>query len=163
MTHRTNFLVLLAACFSFGLLNAGIVHSAYAEQKHAAEEQQTDPNKVYGKVTEVIEASIYTYAEVDTGNKKVWAAGPTTPLKIGDMISFSTEMPMENFHSESLGRDFQMIYFVGGFITGKETPATKAAAPASPHDQIKQQQAADPVKGINKVEGGYTIAEIQAH
>ena len=54
MMHRTNILVLLVACFSFGQLNAGIINSAYAEQKHAAEEQQTDPNKVYGKVTEVI-------------------------------------------------------------------------------------------------------------
>jgi len=161
--HRTKLLVTLLACFSFGLLNAGIVNSAYAEQKSAKEEQQTDPNNIYGKVTDIINVTGYTYAEVDTGKKKVWAAGPTTPLEIGDMISFSKEMPMENYHSKSMEREFSVVYFISRFITDNETPVTNSAAIASPHGQIKQNQIAKPLKGIYKVEGGNTIAEIYTY
>ena len=155
MTPRTNFLLTLFSCFSFGLFSAGIINSAYAEQN-------TTPSIINGKVTDIIEASGYTYAEVDTGKKKVWAAGPNTPLKIGDMIGFSTEMPMENFHSKSMQRDFSIVYFVGGYITDKESPASKAEGMTSMHSQIKQKQVAKPVKGIHKVKDGHTIAEIHA-
>jgi hypothetical protein len=64
---------------------------------------------------------------------------------------------MQNFHSKSLGRDFPLIYFITQYDTGTEGKAT-----ATSHDQIKQQQTSKPVDGINKVEGGYTIAEIYA-
>lgn len=162
MQNRTTILTILLVCLSSGLFNTDAINSAYADQKNAQEEHNNGPAKIHGKVTDIIEASVYTYAEVDAGKKKVWAAGPTTPLKIGDMIAFSTEMPMENFHSKSMKRDFPIIYFVSAFITHKEGSTTKSAGKASPHSQIKQQQAAKPVKGINKVEGGNTIAEIYA-
>jgi hypothetical protein len=155
MICRPNFSIILLACFSLGLLNAGLINSAYAEQQISKEKQEADPRKIYGKVTDIIDASGYTYAEVDTGEKKVWAAGPTTALKTGDMVAFTKEMPMKNFHSKSIGRDFPVIYFINSFITDKETSAA-----TSPHPQIKQQQVVEAIKGINKVEGGNTIAEI---
>ncbi len=155
MRHRTNFLLILFSCFSFVLFSAGTINSAYAEQN-------TTPNTIHGKVTEILKNSGYTYAEIDTGKKKVWAAGPNTPLKIGDMIGFSTETPMENFHSKSMKRDFPIIYFVGGYITGKKSSASNAGGMASAHSQIKQKQAAKPVTGIHKVKQGHTIAEIHA-
>jgi len=145
------------ACFSLNLLNAGIINTANAAQNNTKQVQQNDLRKIYGKVTEVIDVTGYTYAEVDTGKEKVWAAGPPTPLKAGDMIAFSSQMPMQNFHSKSLGRDFPVIYFINSYITDIEASAT-----ASPHGQIKQQQISKPIKGINKIEGGNTIAEIYA-
>lgn len=163
MTHRTNSIVILLAFFSFTLTNAGIINSAYAEQKNTKENQQTTSNRIHGKVTDIIKASVYNYVEVDTGKKKVWAAGPVTPLKTGDMISFSANMPMKNFHSKSMKRDFPIIYFVNSFITDKMALKNKVATSASPHSQIKQKQAVKPVKGINKVKGGNTIAEINIH
>ena len=155
MIRHTNFSIILLACFSLSLLNAGIINTAYATQKNTKEVQQNDPRKIYGKVIDIIDVAGYTYAEVDTGKGKVWAAGPPTPLKKGDMIAFSSQMPMQNFHSKSLGRDFPIIYFINRYVTNKETSTT-----ASPHDQIKPQQIIEPIKGIDKVEGGYTIAEI---
>ena len=148
MKHRINFLVVLLVCFSFGMINL------------ASAQQKTDANEIHGKVTEILEVSGYTYAEVDTGEGKVWAAGPATPMKTGDMISFSTQMPMQNFHSKSLGRDFSIVYFIDQFITGKETATSEPAAIASPHDQIKSAQTSKTVEGIKKAEGGNTIAEI---
>lgn len=162
MMSRTNFAIILLTCFSLGLFN-----TVYAAQDNTKESQQNDPQQISGKVTEVIEIAGYTYAEVDTGKEKIWAAGPVTPLKTGDMISFSTKMPMQNFHSKALGRDFPVIYFINRYITGKDVSATPSVAKsattpitASAHGEIKAEAEIKPVKGINKVEGGNTIAEI---
>lgn len=71
---------------------------------------------VFGKITQVIAAAGYTYVEIDTGDGKVWAAGPETSLKVGDRTGFDTNMPMANFHSKSLNRDFPVIYFVNAYL-----------------------------------------------
>ena len=111
-----------------------------------------------GAVIETIVTGGYTYAKVDVGGQEIWAAGPPTPMAVGDTITFSTLIPMKNFHSSSLNRDFPVLYFVDGFSTlnsGVTTaePST-AAAPAAP--------VAVAIGNIEKVEGGYTIAEILA-
>ena len=160
MTHRTSSIVMLITCFSLTITNAGLINSVYAEQKNTKKKQQTISNIIHGKVTEIIKASVYTYAEVDTGKKKVWAAGPVTPLKTGDMISFSTGMPMKNFHSKSMKRNFPVIYFVNSFNTTNMASKNKVAASALPHSHLKQKQVAKPIKGIKKVKGGNTISEI---
>ena len=141
---RANFSIILfaclVACMALYLLNTGIINAAYAAQKTTKEVAQNKPQKISGKVTETITAAGFTYAEVDTGKEKVWAAGPgVTPLKIGDKIAFSTEMPMQNYHSKSLGRDFPLIYFIRHYITDKETSSI-----ATPHGQIKKQQRIKP-------------------
>jgi hypothetical protein len=162
MLHRTGFLVNLLAFSLFTLLNTGIINSAYADQNNTDKIQQPAPNKIYGKVTDTIDAAGYTYAEVDTGKEKVWAAATTTPLKIGDMISFTTEMPMKNFHSNSMKRDFALVYFVSRFVTDKESLTGTATATASPHGKSEPAPAAKAVEGITKLEGGNTIAEVYA-
>ena len=109
----TKFSIILLSCFSISLLNAGIINTAYAAQKDTKEALQNDPRNIYGKVTEVISTAGYTYAEVDTGKEKIWAVAPViTPLEKGDMVAFSTEMPMKNFHSKTIERDFSIIYFI---------------------------------------------------
>jgi len=160
MLHRTGILVALLACSLFALSDTGIINFAYASQNSTGKTQQQAPGKIYGKVTDILEAAGYTYAEVDTGDKKVWAAATTTPLKIGDMIAFTTEMPMKNFHSNAMKRDFPIIYFVSGFITNNASPAGASTEMASPHGTIKTAPAAKAVEGIEKVEGGSTIAEV---
>ena len=155
MIHRTRIILTLLVFTSFGLLSTGINHSAYAGQANTKKAQLAAPGTISGKVTEIINTANYTYAEVESGNKKIWAAGPVTPLKTGDMITFSAGMPMENFRSKSMQRDFSIIYFTGRFITGKDGPHT-----AAPHAQFKKKQTPKEIKGINKVDGGNTIAEI---
>lgn len=154
MIRCSHFSIILLAGFSLSLLNAGIINQAYAAQENTKGVQQNEPGKIHGKVTDVIDVTGYTYAEVDTGKNKVWAAGPTTSLKVGDTVAFSPQMPMQNFHSKSLGRDFPIIYFINRYVTDKETSTTASVA------QAKQLQTGKPVKGINKVEGGHTISEI---
>lgn len=162
MFHRTGFFVTLLACSSFALLSTGTANSAYASQNSTDEIQQPGPSRIHGKVTDIIEAAGYTYAEVDTGKEKVWAAATTTPLKIGDSIAFTTEMPMKNFHSSSMNRDFPVIYFVSRFMTDKASLTDTTTPMASPHGNVKASPSAKAVEGIDKVEGGNTIAELYA-
>jgi thiol-disulfide isomerase/thioredoxin len=134
--RRTRYSIILLACFHVCLLNAGIVNAVYGARNNTDERLQNEPRTISGRVTDVIIAAGFTYAQVDTGKEKVWAAGPgVTPLKKGERVVFSTEMPMQNFHSKSLGRDFSVIYFIKHYITDKE-----GADAASPHVQIEQQQ-----------------------
>ena len=160
MTYRRTILVTLLACSSFIMFVSGMTSLVYAEQKMTRKKHHTEPKILSGKVTEIINVTGYTYAEVNIGKKKVWAAGPVTPLKIGDKISFSTRMPMKNFHSKSIKRDFSVLYFVGRFFTGNEKPNAGAAGKASAHAQYKPKTSSKPIKGIKKVEGGFSISEI---
>ena len=162
MKHRTNHLVTLLVCFSFGLVNTGIMNSASAEQKNEKQEQKFGMNSIYGKVTEIINVPGYTYIEVDTGKEKAWAAGPTTSLNVGDMIAFSKGFPMENFHSKAMNRDFTVLYFVDGFVSDKGTPTNKIEDTNLLHSQIIKAPIKKEIKDINKVEGGNTIAEINS-
>jgi len=119
-------------------------------------------NQIIGTVTEVINASGYTYIAIDNNGQQVWAAGPVTSLTVGDTIAFLTEMPMENFRSKALQRDFPLIYFVGRFITDDSVPASGSAPAVDPHATARTEQDRQPIEGIASVEDGYTIAEIHA-
>ena len=92
------------------------------------------------------------------GTEKVWVAGPKTTLKIGDRVTFSTQVPMENFHSKSMKRDFPIIYF----MTNKEASIANISATASPHKKSQKQAIIKPIDNMTKAEGGHTISEIQA-
>ncbi|MCW8917307.1 MAG: DNA-binding protein [Gammaproteobacteria bacterium] len=110
---------------------------------------------VNGTVAETIDAAGYTYVRVEVDGQSLWAAGPATAMATGDTISFSTLIPMRNFHSTAMNRDFAVLYFVDGF-TNLSTSGTSAAASASATAPVASTAA------IEKVDGGYTIAEALA-
>ena len=114
-------------------------------------------NSISGTVIETMNAAGYTYVRVDTGNEKVWAAGPETEIKVGDMVTITRQMPMAGYHSKSLNRDFDVLYFVGGF-TGQGVGSPHDIAHA--HTGAGSQAEAGPVLNIKKAEGGKSIAEI---
>jgi len=64
---------------------------------------------------------------------------------------------MENFHSESLNRDFPIVYFVNRFITNKNK-STKEMA--STHKRSEPKAATPLVEKIDKLKDGKTIAEV---
>jgi hypothetical protein len=104
--------------------------SGQAQEKTAPAKQPAAPapasasaNKSFsGKVVETMDAAGYTYVQVDTGKEKLWAAGPKIVVKVGDKVSITEGMPMPDYHSKSLKRDFPMIYFTGS-IEGGAAPA----------------------------------------
>ncbi len=100
-----------------------------------------------GTVAETMNAGSYTYVRVTSGSRELWAATSQFPVAVGDRVSVPLESPMQNFHSQSLNRDFPLIYFAshidregapmaGGSPHGSAAPgvaaATAVAEPIAP-------------------------------
>lgn len=114
-------------------------------------------NTYTGAVIETMNSGGYTYVHIDTGKEKVWAAGPAAVIKVGDKVTITRQMPMANYHSNSLNRNFAVLYFVGGF-NGEGVGAPHSLKQA--HAGAGGQAQAGPVPNIKKAEGGKSIAEI---
>jgi len=120
---------------------------------------------LYGRVVETMDSGGYTYVQLDTGSSKVWAAGPVTPVKKGDPVRISSGMPMKNFHSKTLKRDFDLLYFSNEIkvasqkdeMTAMPPRQDKMAALPPHHDKAKTKVSADKLK---RAKNGKTIAEI---
>jgi hypothetical protein len=116
-----------------------------------------------GKVTETMDAAGYTYVQVDTGTETFWAAAPQFAVKVGDDVVVPEGMPMPDYHSKTLDRNFDVVYFVPGvMIAGAEGMA--AAMPAEHPDMnggktVVEKTDVD-LSGITAVEGGQTVATL---
>ena len=67
---------------------------------------------VSGTVVETMDSGGYTYAKLDDGGKQVWVAGPQTSLAVGMKIGKTSGQLMPGFHSSTLNRTFDELYFV---------------------------------------------------
>lgn len=97
---------------------------AHSTAAGAAEAGRT----VVGPVLETMNASSYTYVRVQSDAGEIWAATPQFTVKVGDRVRVPLEMPMTNFHSSALGRDFPLIYFVSSIVPADGASASNAAA-----------------------------------
>jgi hypothetical protein len=70
---------------------------------------------VAGTVIETMDAGGYTYALIDQQGTKVWIAGPATKLAVGAKLGAMSGTLMTAFHSSTLNRTFDQIYFVGAY------------------------------------------------
>ncbi len=67
-----------------------------------------------GTVLETIPASTYVYIHVNGDAADQWLAAPAIELKTGSTIRWPEGMLMPNFHSKTLDRTFEKVFFVGG-------------------------------------------------
>ena len=124
------------------------------------------PGDFSGKVVETTNAASYTYVLVDTGSAKLWAAAPQFEVKPGDVVTVGGGMPMENYHSKTLNRDFAVVYFTGSVKVNDTTPGdagkTVELPPNHPSITGSVAKPAVDLSGIKKATGGKTVAEIFA-
>lgn len=118
---------------------------------------------VTGTVIETMDASSYTYVQVDTGSRSVWAAAPQFQVRVGDRVTVPTTSPMQNYRSDTLGRTFPLVYFAGNIsLAGNASRPAMATDRSSPHPT--QSRASRPsalsLAGIAKPNGGTTIGEV---
>ncbi|HUJ56992.1 MAG TPA: hypothetical protein VLX92_00710 [Kofleriaceae bacterium] len=106
---------------------------------------------ISGTVAETMDAGGYTYARLDHGGTSIWVAGPTTKLAVGTKVGKLTGTLMNGFHSDTLKRTFDKIYFVNDY--GAPAAAAAGTEPAAP--PVKVEKMAPPA-------GGKTIAEVYA-
>ncbi len=154
--------IIPAVPFIAALLLSGCGEDKQADSVTVAPPEQaitteTAPEQISGTVRETMDAGGYTYVLIESGGHEYWAASRPTPVKPGDTIGFSLRMPMNNFHSKELDRDFEVIYFVNQFITdGAET-----ASAADPHHGMSLTPTQAPVTDVEKAPGGLSIAELR--
>ncbi len=135
-----------------------------AAPQPAAPEAAAPP--IDGTVAETMDAGGYTYARLDSGAEKIWVAGPVTKLAVGMKITGARGTLMSAFHSSTLDRTFDTIYFVNAFpIAG--SPAAAAAPPNSttpslPHTRNSAETTAA-IEKVDPVAGGQTIAQVFAN
>ena len=67
-----------------------------------------------GKVLQTMDASSYTYLEVEEKGQKLWVAVMKTEVKKGAIVEFPDSPPMVNFTSKILNRTFDKIIFASG-------------------------------------------------
>jgi hypothetical protein len=130
-----------------------------------------------GKVIETMDASSYTYVLADTGSNKVWAASTKFDVKVGDTVTFAAGDPMQNYHSKTLNRDFDLVYFAGSVSVNGSAGAEPALPPGHPpvagtpapvlplgHPSLAGQTASPDLSltGIKPADGGKTIQQIFA-
>ena len=80
------------------------------------------------KVAETMDAASYTYVLVDTGfTNKFWAAAPRFTVKVRDAVVVAAAIAMPNYHSKTLNRDFDVVYFTNNVtVSGKVTAQVKS-------------------------------------
>ena len=147
---------------------------ATANATETQAEEPTQPSQpqplsgTSGTVVETMDASGYTYVQVDTGQEKIWAAAPQFEASVGDQVVVPQGMAMKNYHSKTLDRDFEVVYFVESVLN-----ASSPGMPSGPAsiDNVQMPAGHPPLAGstppptidfsdLQKAPGGYTVGEI---
>ncbi len=121
-----------------------------------------------GTVVETMDSGGYTYVQLDTGSEKLWAAAPQFAVSVGDTVTVPQGMPMADYHSKTLDRDFDVIYFVGAITAGDASippvdpdfDAAAAMQSAHPSPQVTVAEGEVDFAGLAAPEGGHTVAGI---
>ncbi|HHO46959.1 MAG TPA: DNA-binding protein [Desulfobacteraceae bacterium] len=107
------------------------VESTPAQTQQEVQQAMEERVPVQGKVLETIDASSYTYVNVDTGEGTQWVAVPGADFTVGEEVSFAGGMEMKDLESKTLGRTFDSVVFSSGAISAGDSSAAAPAAPAA--------------------------------
>jgi hypothetical protein len=121
-----------------------------------------DAGTVTGDVSETMNSGGYTYVRLQTGKGDVWIAASEFVVEAGERLTVPLEMPMQDFHSKTLNRDFPLIYFVSQVAREGQTlssPKEQAGAPAMMGSH-QSAEAAAPVEQIPPAPGGMSIGDV---
>lgn len=128
----------------------------------AAVPAPSDAGTVTGSVVETMNAGGYTYVRLQTGKEDVWIAASEFPVKSGERLTAPLEMPMQNFHSKALNRDFPVVYFVSQIAReGHALSAANGQPAALPLMGSHQSAPVVPGESISPA-GGLSIADVWA-
>jgi len=108
-----------------------------------------------GKVVEFSHVPGYTYALVENSGAQQWFAGPTSELEVGETVYWNPGAVMNSFNSKALGKTFESITFIDGYLDQPSRAAPKravAAAPSAPRGEVLSTQTA----------AGYLYLEIKS-
>ncbi len=113
-----------------------------------------------GKVVETMNSGRYTYVQIDTGDKKIWAAAPQFRVKLGDAVVVPNGMAMVNYHSQTLDRTFDRVYFVPSVTVMGATRASGGVPEGHPGRSRSDEAVELDFSNIQKAAGGKTVEEL---
>ena len=130
-----------------------------------------------GRVLETTNTAGYTYVQVDAGGRKLWAATTEFPVKVGDQVVVGAGAAMSGYHSQSLNRTFDLVYFTGRIsVNGNGAGSAPGLPPGHPplpganltlppgHPALNSSTTTSrfDFSRLKRADGGRTIAEIYA-
>lgn len=128
---------------------------------------QQGPATASGAVVETMDAATYTYVRVKTATGEIWAATSQFKVAVGDKVVVPLEMPMENFHSNALKRDFALIYFTSRITREGESAGTAPIAMIPGHTPAgggaPAADSAMPAQVIPPPAGATSVADLWAN
>jgi len=143
-----------------------VVFSSCVRNKNGQVIQNTVPTnaKVF-EVTEVIQATSYSYLKVKENLAERWVAVSKQDIKVGDVYYYDEALQMSNFESKDLARTFDVIFFVNQI---SKTPITKTPIAKNPmggampaHSGKVETEKSSTVT-LEKTEDEITVAQIFA-
>ena len=156
--------ILLTSCLVIATQVAQSEDKASASTHQPGVQASAPASGFSGKVKETMDAANYTYVLVDTGTNKLWVAAPAFKVKVGDSAAVAQAMAMPKYHSKTLNRDFDVVYFAGSVVVNGIQPTADSETRELPknHPPLASAAAAPKVDlaGIKKSIGGKTIEEI---
>lgn len=169
-------LISLSACDNNKQSNAQAKNTATAlPENHPDISQQVNPQaqpNISGSVTETMNTAGYTYIKVDTGTEEIWVAAPEFEVKVGDPVIVGQSLPMPNYHSNTLDRDFDVVHFAGNVAVAGEGMALSENPGMAGHENCDLDDEAHARPAPVEVEvdfstlkplgGGKTLAEVFA-
>ncbi|WP_320056122.1 hypothetical protein [Desulfuromonas thiophila] len=140
---------------------------AAPQELNAAQQAATPAPQISGKVLETMNTAGYTYVLVETATDKVWVAAPEFAVKVGDPVIVGEVMAMPNYHSKTLNRDFELVYFASGVaVAGADMPLDEAhagmAAMAENHGKPQPVRVEMDFTGLTPPEGGLRVGDLYA-
>lgn len=159
MKDTVLFLMISALVAFAGCSNTDSVSPAESasQQQEIARPPQAE-GQLRGEVLETMDSGGYTYVRINNGSEDLWAAGPETEVKVGDSVQLVGGMLMTDFHSKTLNRTFDRLFFVSAIQSGSASSQTSQVAAA--HSGMESSAPASDLsfEGIEKA--GHTVAEL---
>jgi len=114
------------------------------------------------KVKAVEQVESYTYLLVKGKGPAYWIAVTSSDIKVGEKITYTGGMLMENFHSKELDRTFEKVIFLDG-VNGSSPSEMDAMPSMQAMPGVSQGSAVKSDKlevTVDPVEGTVSIAEL---
>lgn len=142
--------------------------AAVAPAPGPANASGADSGAVSGVVAETMNSGGYTYARLTANGADTWIAAAEFPIVIGATLTATVDMPMRNFRSRTLNREFTEISFVrdvvmnGTPVTATSAPAGAPAMAGSHGDADAEPAAPSLIARVPPAPGGITVGEVWA-
>ena len=105
-------------------------------------------------VKEVLQASNYTYLNVEEKSNLFWIAVPKADIKVGEKYNYKGGLKMENFKSKDHDRTFEELYLVSS-LQGDQSNPVSPGINMSPTSTDQ-----GPLEVIEQIEGGTSLKSL---